>query len=76
MATKIFLAVAREDGNGSMTVIVTEDFDTVINRIFPATNPSSALEARQNQLFRTVDGRQLMVHPGNVFLLEEDPEED
>lgn len=72
MPTLLYIAVQNEDGTGSKTTLVAEDFDTVIEKLFPVQQPSSSLEARTAHLYHAYpNGYRLMIQPANVFLVEE-----
>lgn len=76
MATAIVLATAppfdTEDAEAGMNwrVLVDEDFDTVVGRVWPAQMPSSALEANMNRLF-TIGGKRVALQTGAVVAIEE-----
>lgn len=74
MYTKITCTIEREGGNGPLIYWVQDSFDTVFNHVYPITNPSSNLEAREHFEYTRHDGRRLALHPSMIGTFEEDPE--
>jgi hypothetical protein len=77
MATRVTLGIQmRGQGDGSGQVLLSDDFDTVFNRIAPVSPPSSALEARQNLVHQTTDGKRMLIFPQHVVLVEEEADDE
>lgn len=50
---------------------LADDFDTVMGRVVPTQQPSSALEARSNATHTLIDGRRLYMRPDMIAAVEE-----
>jgi uncharacterized protein YlzI (FlbEa/FlbD family) len=55
--------------------VVQEDFDEVIDRIYPINAPSSAIESRGSMIYTLEEGRRLLISPNAVQSIEENPED-
>jgi len=77
MPTGIILSIASPFKPGtSMKVVVNESFDEVMNKCSPVSAPTSSLEHRQNLFYTTLNGRGIMIPPGLISFVEEDPDWD
>lgn len=81
MATRIVLATPPAQGDGhdgiaNMSVLVAEDFDTVLDRVFPLNPATSSLEHRNNILFTRPDGRRVIVQTQACVRIDEEADEE
>lgn len=74
--TRLAVVVQSETGEGSKVFDLHDPFDTVIERLYPLQQPSSALEHRTNMVHFKEDGGRLAVNPNHVAWLEELDEDD
>jgi hypothetical protein len=74
VATKLTLNLAN-DGKPT-EVLVQEDFETALGKVFPLNQPSSALEARTMSVWTQMDGRRFYLPPNLICGIEENAEED
>lgn len=72
MATRITTSVGSTENPGaSIAVEVAEDFDRVMDLIIPLQQPSSALEARTNNLLHDTNGKRVFIDRGAICIVEE-----
>lgn len=72
--TRITIPIGRHDGTGSFSAIVREDFDEVLERVAPMTQPSSALEHRARSVYIDLAGNRMYAPPQAIALVEENVE--
>lgn len=75
MPTKITLGLDSLGKDGPTQIVVQEDFDTCIERFWPTSQPSSALEARTNNVFTTLDDKRILIKTPSIIMIEEDWED-
>lgn len=76
MATRIMLGVNKADGVGSISYDVVEDFDVVMEKIWPVNPATSALENRGKMVFTQVNGKRVAVQTQAAFSVEEEVDLD
>lgn len=74
MATRITLDVQKFDEPLAASFLVKEDFDDVIEKIFPTRQAASAMEERGNFVFTEVGGSRIFVHRSTIKFVEENVE--
>lgn len=60
-----------EDSGKSWQIELADDFDTVFNKCYPLTPPTSQLEHRYNCTFTLAEGGRCSFNPNAAFLIEE-----
>lgn len=71
MATQLSLSGQIAEGN-TLTYVVEESFDTVINKVCPVSPLGSSLEYQQAAIFTNADtGKRLLIHPNLICVAEE-----
>jgi hypothetical protein len=78
MTTKLVIPITPEDTEGmrSKAFFVQESYDEAIEKIHPLQPAASSLEHRQQLQWRLTDGRRVLIQPGSIAWVEEDPETD
>ena len=70
--TLIYISIQDTNGDGSTVVQVGETFDTVIEKIFPTSQATAALEERERYTFHMAEGHRTMIHPANIYRVDEE----
>lgn len=77
MSTLVTLAISSpEEAGRSWQIELSEDFDTVFNKLFPLQPPTSSLESQANMTHTTVSGSRVAIHPNDVRVVEEVLDDD
>lgn len=74
MATKIVMGMDAIGKDGAREILVSENFDEVLEKYWPLQQPGSTLEGRTNALFTTLDGKRVLIKIPSIVLIEEDAE--
>lgn len=61
----------KEQGEGSGTVDLKDDFDEARGKWMPINPPASALEQQANLTYTKADGNRVCINPNAIFLIEE-----
>ena len=66
------LSADPEEERGRYWFDAEEDYDTVLNKVYPLQHPSSALEQRQQYLYiNKITGNRVTCHPSFILAFEE-----
>jgi hypothetical protein len=77
MASKLTLTIAGQDAGQSAELMVTEEFDQVIEHIAPIVQPQTAMAVREMCTYNKADGTgRLWIPPPIIGFVEENAEED
>jgi hypothetical protein len=78
MMNRIITSFAPPREQGGHEVFVKDDFDTIIEKLLPSRQPSSALEDRQRFLYTKADGDRAWIPPVAITYVgeNEEPEEE
>lgn len=76
MPTKITIGLEGSTRDGLTAYFVQEDFDTVVDRFWPLSQPSSTLQGRENNIFTTLDGKRILIKTPAILSIEEDANDD
>lgn len=72
MPTRVAVVIGSEEDAGKSKVFeLADSFDTVIERIYPTQQPSSALENRANLTHEKTDGDRVLIPAHHVAWVEE-----
>lgn len=76
MATRIVLVTQGPNEEGGHQEIVQENFDQVLQQVFPLSAPSSALEEQANRIYTDLEGNRVYIHQQYIGWFNEDYEEE
>lgn len=71
MPTKLISPIQPKNGVGSMEIIVKEDFDIVIDKLYPVQPATSTLGEREKMQYTLEDGRRIFIHRNAINICEE-----
>lgn len=76
MTTRLLLTCLGPSGEEPASHVVTETFDEVLEKIWPLTSPSTALEGRAKHIYTKTNGARVAIHPNLIGTIEEHMEEE